>query len=91
MSLVYITLLSLVPLLALSFSVLKAFGVHNQLQPILLQVLEPLGQKGVEISAKIIDFVSNVNVGVLGAVGLVVLVYTSIALINKIEEALNFT
>ena len=29
MSLVYTTLLSLVPLLAVSFSVLKGFGVHN--------------------------------------------------------------
>ncbi|MGB8433571.1 MAG: hypothetical protein WCE38_04870, partial [Burkholderiales bacterium] len=33
MSLVYTTLLSIVPLLALSFSVLKAFGVYNQVQP----------------------------------------------------------
>jgi len=36
MSLVYTTLLSVVPLLALSFSVLKAFGVHNQVRPTLL-------------------------------------------------------
>ncbi|MGJ8687421.1 MAG: YihY/virulence factor BrkB family protein, partial [Spongiibacteraceae bacterium] len=34
MSLVYTTLLSLVPLMAVSFSVLKAFGMHNkQLEP----------------------------------------------------------
>jgi membrane protein len=91
MGLVYITLLSLVPLLALSFSVLKSFGAHNQIQPILVQMLEPLGQKGVEIATKINDFVSNVNVGILGVIGLVVLIYTSISLMNKIEEALNFT
>ncbi len=91
MGLVYITLLSLVPLLALSFSVLKSFGVHNQIQPLLLQMLEPLGEQGVEIVGRINDFVSNVNVGVLGAIGLLVLIYTSISLMNKIEEALNFT
>jgi membrane protein len=91
MGLVYITLLSLVPLLALSFSVLKSFGVHNQIQPILLQMLEPLGQKGIEIATKINAFVSNVNVGVLGAIGLILLIYTSISLMNKIEEALNYT
>ena len=43
MGLVYTTLLSLVPLLAVSFSVLKAFGVHNQVEPALLNLLTPLG------------------------------------------------
>jgi membrane protein len=33
MSLVYTTLLAMVPLLAVSFSVLKGFGVHNQIEP----------------------------------------------------------
>ena len=49
MSLVYTTLLSIVPLLALSFSVLKAFGVYNQIEPMLLKFVEPLGEKGDEI------------------------------------------
>ena len=35
MSLVYTTLLSIVPVLALSFSVAKGLGVHNQLEPLL--------------------------------------------------------
>ena len=91
MSMVYITLLSLVPLLALSFSLLKTFGVHNHIQPALLQLLKPLGSKGVEITDTILRFVNNVDVGVLGIVGLTVLFYTSISLMNKIEEALNFT
>ena len=43
MSLVYTTLLSLVPMLALGFSVLKALGVHNSLEPVLLEALAPLG------------------------------------------------
>ena len=51
MSLVFTTLLSLVPLIAVAFSVLKAFGVHNQIEPFLLGVLEPLGPKGPEITA----------------------------------------
>ena len=33
--LVYTTLLSLVPFLAVMFSVLKAFGVHQQIEPVL--------------------------------------------------------
>lgn len=90
MSLVYTTLLSIVPLLALSFSVLKAFGVSNQIEPMLRNFLEPLGEKGGEITGRIVQFIQNMNVGVLGAVGLALLVYTSISLMQKIEESLNY-
>ena len=91
MSLVYTTLLSLVPLLAVSFSVLKAFGVHNKIQPVLLQFLEPLGTKGVEITVQILVFVENIKVGVLGALGLGMLIYTVISLLQKVEQAFNYT
>ena len=91
MSLVYTTLLSLVPLLAVSFSVLKAFGVHNQIEPFLEQFLEPLGPKGTEITTQVIQFVENIRVGVLGALGLALLFYTVVSLIQKIERAFNFT
>ncbi len=90
MSLVYTTLLSIVPLLALSFSVLKAFGVTNQIRPMLLNLLAPLGEQGAEVALRITGFIENMNVGVLGAVGLVLLLYTSISLIQKIEESLNY-
>ena len=91
MSLVYTTLLSLVPLIAVSFSVLKGFGVHNQIEPMLLQVLAPLGEQGVEITNQIIGFVNNIKVGVLGALGLGMLLYTVISLVKKIESAFNYT
>jgi membrane protein len=90
MSLVYTTLLSIVPLLALSFSVLKAFGVYNQIQPMLLGVLAPLGEKGEEITRRIMEFIQNMNVGVLGSAGLALLIYTAISLIQKIEESFNY-
>ncbi|MDH5535774.1 MAG: YihY/virulence factor BrkB family protein [Betaproteobacteria bacterium] len=90
MSLVYTTLMSIVPLLALSFSVLKAFGVYNQIQPLLLTFLEPLGEKGAEIAQRIIQFIENMNVGVLGSVGLALLIYTAVSLVQKIEESFNF-
>ena len=89
MSLVYTTLLSLVPLLALSFSVLKGFGVHNQIEPALAAALAPLGERGVEISRSIVGFVDNIRVGVLGAVGLGLLIYTVVSLMQKIEHAFN--
>jgi membrane protein len=91
MSLVYTTLLSLVPLLAVSFSILKGFGVHNQIEPILLNFLKPLGPKGIEISSNIIRFVDNVKAGVLGSLGLGLLIITVVSLIQKIERAFNYT
>ena len=88
-SLVYTTLLSLVPFLAVTFSVLKAFGIHQQIKPILAEALAPLGPKGMEITTNIIQFVDNLKVGVLGAVGVAALFYTTYSLIATIEDALN--
>lgn len=88
-SLVSTTLLSLVPFLAVSFSVLKAFGVHQHIEPILAQALDPLGERGAEITTRIIQFINNLKVGALGAVGVAGLFYTTYSLIDKIEEALN--
>lgn len=90
MSLVYTTLLSLVPLLAISFSILKGFGVHNRVEPFLQGLLEPLGEKGAEITVRIIDFVNNIQVGVLGFVGFLLLFYTVISLLQKVERSLNY-
>jgi len=90
MGLVYTTLLSIVPLLAISFSVLKAFGVYNQIQPILLGFLEPLGEQGTEITSRVMQFINSVNVGVLGSVGLALLLYTAVSLVQKVEESFNF-
>lgn len=90
MSLVFTTLLSLVPLIAVAFSVLKAFGVHNQIEPFLMSVLEPLGENGVDLTSNIIGFVENIKVGVLGSLGVAMLFYTIISLIQKVENAFNY-
>lgn len=87
--LVFTTLLSLVPFLAVMFSVLKAFGVHHVIEPSLAQALEPLGPKGQEITTTIVGFVDNIKIGVLGVVGIAGLFYTTYSLIDKIEQALN--
>ncbi|HJP35405.1 MAG TPA: YhjD/YihY/BrkB family envelope integrity protein, partial [Gammaproteobacteria bacterium] len=61
MSLVYTTMLAMVPLLALSFSILKGLGFHRQMEPLLLSVLAPLGPRSEELTATIIGFVDNVQ------------------------------
>ena len=91
MSLVYTTLLSLVPLLAVSVSVLKGFGAHHQLELALSNFLTPLGDRGTEITGTIVHFVENINSGLLGSVGMAMLLYTVISLMQKIEAAFNFT
>ncbi len=91
MGLVYTTLLALVPLLAVSFSVLKGFDVHNKLEGVMMNLLAPLGDKGAEITQRVISFVDNIKAGVLGSLGLALLLYTVISLLQKIERAFNFT
>ena len=91
MGLVYSALFALVPVVAVSFSVLKAFGYHRELEPVLFEFLRPLGEKGLELAARIMQFVENAQTTVLGTVGFIILIYTVIVMIQKIEDALNFT
>ena len=90
MSLVYTTLLSVVPLLAFSFAILKGFGVFNQLEPYLADLLSPLGDQGAEITAQILVLVENVKGSVLGGLGLAIFLYTAITTVQKVEESFNY-
>ncbi len=90
MSLVYTTILSIVPLLAVSFSVLKGFGVNEQLETAMMRSLLNFGAEGIAIGEKIIEIVANVKAGVLGSLGLALLLYTVISLMQKIEYAFNY-
>ena len=90
MSLVYTTLLSIVPLLAFSFSVLKGFGVHKQLEPLLFTMLEPLGAQGAQITQQMIDLVDNLKGGVLGGISLAFFIYTAVSMVQKVEESFNY-
>ena len=86
-SLVFTTLLTIVPVLAIAFSVLKAFGVHNMLGPVLSNFLEPLGEKGDRLAFAIIRYVNRINVGLLGTIGLASLVYTVTSTVQQVESA----
>ena len=90
MSLVYTTLLSIVPLIAFSFSVLQGFGVHNRLEPLLFELLAPLGDQGARITTEVIDLVDGVRGGVLGGISLAFFIYTAISMVQKVEESFNY-
>jgi membrane protein len=90
MSLVYSTLFAIVPVIAVAFSVLKAFGYHRELEPVLFEFLRPLGDQGYELTKSIMGFVENVQGTILGTVGFAILLYTAVSMIQKTEESLNF-
>jgi membrane protein len=84
-ALTYTTVLSLVPFLAIAFSVLKGFGAQNALEPILQRV----AGDSEETISRIIAYVNNTNMKSMGAIGLVMLILTVISLMGSIEEAFN--
>jgi membrane protein len=91
MSLVYTTLLSVVPLLALSFSILKGLGIIQDFEPVLYSFLQPLGdERAFEITARVNELVNNVSGRLLGSIGLLFLLYTVISMVQKVEESFNF-
>jgi membrane protein len=89
MALAFKTLLSLAPLLAVIFSILKGFGVHNRMEPVLAEALAPLGEEGAAITEYFIDFVDRMKAGALGSVGVVTLFITVMSLMGTIEDAFN--
>src|SRR5690606_27661063 len=79
------------PLLALSFSVLKGLGYHEDLEPVLFSFLEPLGtERAYELTARVMDLVNNVRGTVLGSIGFAFLLYNVISMVQKVEESFNF-
>src|SRR6201993_509684 len=71
MGLVYTTLLSLIPLLAFSFAILKIFGGHRDFQPIVYEFFRPVGgAAATELTNRVMQFASRVSSGVVGSLGL---------------------
>lgn len=96
-ALAYTTLFALVPLTALSISMFPVFGVQKEdvalgLKKILGQLLPPMGSKLLEdLQNEVFDHLLEFSGNVQGfnTVSIGVLVFTSIALLNTIESALN--
>jgi len=91
MGLVYTTLLSLIPVLAISFAILAAFGVSHDLTPIVYEYFRPMGDPGAqEITHRVMHFVGRVSSRIVGTVGVVVLLWTLVGTIKKVEDSFNF-
>jgi membrane protein len=85
-ALTFTSLLSLIPLLALMFAVLKGLNVQNTLQPFILDKLAVGSQHAVEA---IVTYINNTHFGRLGMFGLLALIASVIALLSNIEESFN--
>ena len=91
MGLVYATLLSLVPLIAFAFAVLKAFGAHRELQPVIEEFFKPMGAAAAgEFTQKVMEFADKVSTGLVGSLGLALLLWTLLGTIKKVEDGFNF-
>jgi len=85
-ALAYVTLLSLVPLLAFAFSLAKGLGAQEQIRPVIIRWVAA-NQK--EVVERIIGYIENTNVKALGTVGLLFLVWTTIKVLGTIEKSFN--
>lgn len=84
-ALAYTTLLSLVPLLALMFAVLKGLGARGRLEHWLLTQLG----LSADVTDRIIGFVAETNAGTLTTLGVVALLFTAISVLGNVEASLN--
>lgn len=85
-ALAFTSVLSLVPFLAIIFSVLKGFGIQNQMAPL---VLERLSAGSQDVAIRIIHYIDNTNMTSLGGFGVTGLFVTVIMLLDSIEDAFN--
>ncbi len=90
-SLAYTTILSIIPLLAVSFAIFQAFGglnkVYETIQPLILSNLAE--GTGDEVMQRIKGFIDNAQGGVVGVGGLIGLIFTSMSMLQSAEKAIN--
>lgn len=90
MSLVFTTVIGFFPLFALTFAVLKGLGVHNAMEPTLLTLLQPLGERANEVSQQVLTYVDNLQVQLIGVTSVGLLIYIVLDMMRKIESAFNY-
>jgi len=82
----YSTLLAIVPLLAIAFSMLKGLGFHSRLENVLVNYLTAEQE---ELSRRIIEYIGNTDFKALGAFGTALLIYASVMMLSNVERTFN--
>ncbi len=89
MAMAFRTLLAMVPALALFFAIGRGFGLQNVLRNELYRLL-PAQQTAIDYSLEYVDkYLSQSSEGLFVGVGIVVLLWTLISLMNGVETAFN--
>jgi len=91
MGLVYTTLLTLIPLAAFSFAILKLFGASGYVELVVYQFFSALGPaNATKLTSHVMLVVNRISGGVLGTVGFALLAWTLVSMIKKVEDSFNF-
>jgi membrane protein len=92
-ALTYDTLLALVPLLAVVFAIFKGFGATEDIgQKIQAKIMENVAgtpELQAMVQQYIGKFIGNISAGQIGAVSIILLVYSVLSLLGHIEIAFN--
>ncbi|HOK40712.1 MAG TPA: YihY/virulence factor BrkB family protein [bacterium] len=88
-ALVYTTLLAIIPLLAIGFSVIKGFASQLKYNEIIKKFLMPLGEQGEKLANKINYYVNNTDFSSIGIIGFIFLIMTIISTMSNIEKTFN--
>ncbi len=86
-ALTYVTTLSIVPFLAIAFSISKGLGFHHK--DFIYNFLLKVTANRVDVVEKILEYINNTNVGKLGTFGVAGLLIVVLSLLGTIEDTLN--
>lgn len=82
----YSTLLAIVPILAIAFSMMKGLGVQTRLERVLINYLTAEQE---ELTNRIFDYIANTDFKVLGVLGTVMLIYAVLVMLGNVEKTFN--
>jgi membrane protein len=86
-ALTFTTILAIVPLLAVAFSIAKGFGLQNA--DFFRDFLMGIAADRTEVVDKILQYIGNTNVKTLGWLGVAALLFTVFTTVGNVERAFN--
>ena len=90
--LTYYSLLNIVPVVAVAFAVAKGFGLEKLIEKQIVQMAEKANWQS-DVTNQILTFSHNLldqaKGGLIAGVGIILLLWTVISILGKIEESLN--